>query len=67
MNYQSSTFGLQNAYEIAKILVACGIVSECDLISITEQLMDGNFQPRKFSEEKSETCKKTCKKSEKVN
>lgn len=40
------TFSVSTALEIAKILIACGIADESDLMSITEQLMCGQFLPR---------------------
>lgn len=47
------TFSLSNAYEIAKILLACGVIEQDDLMIVTDQLMDGNFQPRINDEEES--------------
>ena len=52
-NYQIGSFGLSNAYEIAKILLACNIIEEGDLMLITDQLMDGNFQPKANYEKES--------------
>ena len=50
MDYQPMRHGLANAFEIAKILLACSIIEESDLLLVTEQLMDGNFKPRKENE-----------------
>lgn len=57
-NYQIGAFGLSNAYEIAKILLACNIIEEGDLMLVTDQLMDGNFQPKvNYEKESKETSK----------
>lgn len=50
----NTTFSISNAYEIAKILFACSIIAEDEIIEITDQLMSGNFQPRKQDEKESE-------------
>ena len=57
-NYQVGTFGLSNAYEIAKILLACNIIDEGDLMLVTGQLMDGNFQPKVNYEKESKKSSK---------
>lgn len=45
-------FGLNSAYSIAKILLACGLIEESDVMDTAIQIMNGNLQLGKQNEKK---------------
>lgn len=57
-------FSLNNAYSIAKVMIACGVVEEDALMNVVHDLMDGTFnlgvQNEKSKKSKSKG-KKDCK------
>lgn len=55
-------FGINNAHSIAKILIACGVIEESDLMETVDKLIDGTFKIRNISESKKSKKEKSSKK-----
>ena len=51
-------FGLNSAYSIAKILLACGLIEESDVMDTAIQIMNGNLQLGKQNEKKEKSSQK---------
>lgn len=55
-------FGINNAYSIARILIACGVIEESDLMETVDKIIDGTFQLRNENESKKSKKEKSSKK-----
>lgn len=55
-------FGLNNAYSIARILLACGVIEESDLINTVNEIIDGTFKVKVKHESKKRQKEKSSKK-----
>lgn len=56
-------FGINTAYSIAKILLACGLIDESDLIETVDRIVNGTLQLGSKNEKSKKTSKKGSKKS----
>lgn len=55
-------FGVNNAYSIARILLACGVIEESDLINTVNEIIDGTFKVKVKHEGKERKKEKSSKK-----
>lgn len=56
-------FGVNTAYSIAKILLACGVIDESDLIETVDRIINGTLQLGSKNEKSKKASKKGSKKS----